>query len=135
MAVLLEHIDKIARELKRDVLYVGCDFRVFNIMNSFIKSSERNDLMAWLDEHNIGYRCCAGIATENGSLSYHGGLYIDLPFDETNEKYQLLNVHLCNEDDTPKINGVILYLLPLELAMKNAHHDELGFYEKLADDL
>jgi hypothetical protein len=133
MPMVVEHIDKIARDLQRDVLYIEFDRNVFESYD-YDEYTERNNLMDWLDEHDIGYRCCGAIARENGWESYRGQLYIDLPFDETDEKYRLLDGHLCNEDNTPRINGVIFYYLPLEIAMQNAHHDEPGFWETWADN-
>lgn len=131
--MLLEHIDKIAREVQRDVLFVGFDQEIFPSYE-FNTYEARNDLIRWLDEHEISYKLCGPIASESGWESYRGQLYIDLPFDEKNEKYQLLDKHLCNADNTPKISGVIFYYVPLEIAMKNAHHDEPGFWDKWADN-
>ncbi len=131
--MIIEHIDKIARDLQRDVLYIAFDhehFPSYDYENYLV----RNGLLQWLDDHEISYRKCGEIASENGWESYRGQLYIDLPFDENNEKYLLLDDHLCNEDNTPKIKGVVFYYLTLEIAMKNAHHDEPGFWDNWADN-
>ena len=133
MPMLLEHIDKIARDLQRDVLFVAFDRDTFPSYE--VESySARNDLLQWLDQNKIIYRECGPIASERGWESYRGQLYIDLPFDEKNKKYQLLDKHLSNEDNTPKIPGVLFFYLPLKVAMKNSHHDEPGFWEKWAEN-
>lgn len=133
MPMIIEHIDKIARKVQRDVLFVGFDREIFPSYE-FETYEARNDLIQWLDEHEISYKLCGPIASENGWESYRGQLYVDLPFDEKNEKYQLLDKHLCNEDNTPKISGVIFYYVSLDIAMKNAHHDEPGFWDDWADN-
>jgi len=33
-----------------------------------------------------------------------------------------------------KIDGVVFCYLPLEMAMKNAHHDEPGFWDRWAEN-
>lgn len=133
MAVILDHIDKIARDLQRDVLYVEFDHDHFRTYE-YEEYQERKDLMEWLDQNGIKYRRCGEIARENGWESYRGQLYIDLPFDESNETYQLLDRHLCTKENAPTIPGVILYYLTLEIAMKNAHHDEHGFWDNWAEN-
>ncbi len=135
MPQIVEHIDKIAREKKRDVLFVTFQ-NEDNTLNSlnYEEFKFRKELLIWLDEHNISFKKCGHIASENGWEAYRGQIYIDLPFDENNEQYNLLDKHLMNEDNTPKIKGVNFYYLTLEIAMKNAHHDEPGFWEKWAEE-
>jgi len=45
-----------------------------------------------------------------------------------------LNEHLENPDGSSKVKGVTLWALTLELALKNKHHDEPGFWEKWAEN-
>lgn len=128
----IEHIDKIARELQRGVLFIAFSrdlFRSYEYKNN----KERNDLIQWLNDREIAYTRCASIASERTMESYRGQLYIDLPFDVNNEKFQELDEHLCNADNTPKIPGVLFYYLSLDAAMENAHHDEPGFWDKWAE--
>lgn len=133
MPMLLEHIDKIARDLQRDVLFIVFDREIFPSYE-FESYGARNELLEWLDKNEILYRLCGPIASENGWESYRGQIYIDLPFDENNEKYQLLDKHLTHDDNTPKIPGVLFYYVSLEVAMENAHHDEPGFWDKWAEN-
>ena len=130
MPALLKHIDYIARVKKRDVLYVH-----FGRPDVYYEDlTVRQDLLAWLNENGIGWMPCSHFASENGFASYKGQLYIDLPFDASNPKYQLLEKHLENEDGSSRIPGVYFMYVPLEEAMKNAHHDEPGFWEKWAEE-
>ncbi len=139
MPQILKHIDKIAREKKRDVLYI-----VFNELKdgdtakyltyNYKKDEVRAELLKWLDENNIPFEECGAIASENGWDSYRGQLYIDVPMDEKDERYLKLNEYLEDENGDVKIEGIRYYFIPLKVAMKNAHHDEPGFWEKWAED-
>ena len=131
MPKILKHIDKIAREKQRDVLFV--DFRPSGT-EEYQDFKPRQELLSWLNEHVISYEECGPMASEFGWESYRGQVYIDLPFDQSNDKYRLLDKHLMTDDDKFKIKGVEFYYVPLDIAMKNAHHDEPGFWEKWAED-
>ena len=133
MPQLIKHIDKIAREKGRTVLYVTFDMTGKTTYNPD-KWPERQALMQWLDEHDIAYHSCGNVAHEAVMESYEGQLYIDVPFDESDPKYIELRDHLEFEDGTLKIPGINFMYLPLEAAMKNAHHDEPGFWDKWADN-
>jgi len=74
------------------------------------------------------------IASEDGYEGYRGQLYINLPLDETNKQYKLLDNHLMTADNKFKNEGIQFYYLPLKIAMKNTHHDEPGFWEKWAEN-
>ena len=138
--MIIEHIDKIARDKKRDVLYI-----VFNapqenndIENYFSYDYEtdttRIDFIKWLNDNKIPFEECGPIASENGWESYRGQLYIDIPMDENDVRYLTLNNHLEYENGDMKIDGIMYYHVPLKIAMKNAHHDEPGFWDKWAED-
>ena len=141
MPIILEHIDKIARDKQRDVLFVAfCDGEEYkNDLTKYFDytyeiDSNRIALMDFMDEHDISYKMCGPLASEYGRESYRGQIYIDVPMDETNDKYQKLCAYLEHEDGTPKNPDVSFYVLSLEIAMKNAHHDEPGFWDKWAED-
>jgi len=133
MAQIIKHIDQIGREQNRDVLYIEFDREIYSDY-IYEQYEERNNLLKWLDDNDIPYVKCADYASENGWESYRGQLYIDVPMDKNNDKYKLLNEHLENNDGSFKIKGVNYIYLPLEIAMKNKHHDEPGFWDKWAED-
>lgn len=133
MAQVLKHIDKIAREKQRDVLFVCFEGDKFKD-KEYEDYVERNDFIVFLEKNNIGYEKCGEIASENGWKRYQGQLYIDVPYEKENTQYQILEKYLENEDGTSKIEGVIFYYLTLEIAMKNAHHDEPGFWDRWAEN-
>ncbi|MDR1162767.1 MAG: hypothetical protein LBM17_02875 [Candidatus Accumulibacter sp.] len=139
MPFLLEHIDAIARKLGRDVLFVdfpACHHDIF--MRServdYEKYKPRKTIIRWLDKNGIGWRPCAGFADENSMPSYAGEIHIDVPFDENDPTYKMVDGFLAHDDMTPKIEGSIFFYLPLEVAMKNKHHDEPGFWDKWAEN-
>jgi hypothetical protein len=133
MPQVIDHIDKIARDKKRDVLYVifhkdaPRDF-------DYEKSAARKKVLAWLDNNQIAYQLCGDVAREDGWAGYRGQIYIDVPFDDNDLTYQKLREFLENPDGTMKIPGVDFCYLPLDHAMKNAHHDEPGFWERWAEN-
>jgi len=130
MPYLIEHIDKIAREKGRDVLYIYFRFYYFNYKDSPV----RIKLLQWFYENKIEVLPCAIVASEHHFESYRGQLYIDVPFDENHPDYIKVRDHLENTDGSSRIPGVIFCYLPLEHAMKNKHHDEPGFWEKWAEN-
>lgn len=142
MPQLIEHIDKIARDKKRDVLLLTFHDQAFKDAGDTVmfprfdysKCKPREEIMEWLTANNIQFSPCGSIASENSMVPYLGQLYIDVLFDETDPTYQKVRDFLENSDGTMKINGVGFNYCPLELAMKNAHHDEPGFWEKWAEN-
>ncbi len=134
MPQILEHIDKIAREKGRDVLYIAFDKEVFPD-DDYENWSVRNDLLEWFEENDINAIPCGLLAERNGFLildeQYRGWLYLDVPFDENVPKYIKLRDHLENPDGSLCIPGVKFYYLPLEIAMKYKHHDEPGYWDNI----
>ena len=115
MPLLIDHIDAIAREKKRDVLFVHFENYV---EDKDLEDNARETLMAWLDENGIAYTPCMGLEDNEVINSYLGDLYIDLPFDENNPSYQILSNHLEDEEGNMKIEDVYFYVLSLEIALE-----------------
>ncbi|MDO9212365.1 MAG: hypothetical protein Q7U23_00865 [Methylococcales bacterium] len=68
-------------------------------------------------------------------ISYHGDIYLDVPYDENNHPlYVQVRDYLENPDDTMRFDTMSFWYLPLEKAMVNTHHDEPDFWEKWAAD-
>jgi len=142
MPLLIEHIDKIARDKKRDVLFLTFHDKAFKNAKAdvifpkfdYTICKPRQKIMDWLTANNIPFSSCGHIARENGIYPYLGQLYIDVPFDETDPVYQKVRDHLENPAGTMKIDGVRFCYYTLELAMENAHHDEPGFWDRWAEN-
>lgn len=136
MPLLLQHIDAIAREKKRDVLFLGFGLRDEQHVDfdDYEPDADpaRRDVMAWLVEHQISHQLCANVANVNCMGGWRGEIYLDVPADPQDAQYQTLSDYFETSDGVSRIPCVRLYLLPLALAMKNAHHDEPGFWEEQA---
>ncbi len=145
MPMLIEHIDAITRQKQRDVLYI-----VFNENPTkkreegedwyapdgydYTNDPKRDALCQWLDEQKISWQLCGDIANENGWRSYRGQIYlVDVLFDESDPTYQIVQQHLEHPDGRMRDEHVQFCYMPLAMAMKNAHHDEPGFWEDWAE--
>lgn len=137
MPVLIEHIDAIARQKQRAVLYLE-----FHPQSAFADSSaydyevdnKRQAFLDWLQQHGIGWQPSAPIASGCGFGAYLGQIYIDLPMDDDDPLYCCLRDHLEYPDGSMRDPNQRFFYLPLEIAMRNAYHDEPGFWEKWARD-
>lgn len=143
MPQLIEHIDQIARRKQRTVLYL--EFHpesMFKIISGDNEESEsyiyendkvRDEIIANLDKLNIQWIECAHIASPGWMGAYVGQIYLDVPYDEELPLYQVLQEYLEYPDGSMRFPSVRFCYLPLETAMKNAHHDEPNFWEKYWD--
>lgn len=139
MPMLIDHIDAIARKKGRDVLFL--DFPVEyddDLFGAFSMDWDslpiRKQVIAWLDQAMIEWQPCGEMANENTMVGYLGRIYVDVPFDQTDPEYQKLAGYLETPEGEMKLPGVKFCYLPLEMAMKNAHHDEPGFWDRWAEN-
>jgi hypothetical protein len=133
MPLIIEHIDAIARKKQRTVLYIAFYPEKNWLIYDFEKDRRRKGVLKWLKDHNIHWQECGFVASESSMLPYLGNIYIEVKFDENDVEYQLVRDYLENPDGTPRHKRVRFYYLPLDIAMKNAHHDEPGFWDKWAE--
>lgn len=140
MPQLIEHIDAIARQKLRGVLFLRFhpEYKKSPDDDSWLdydyqRDIRRKNVIRWFKKNNIAWQECAPIASENGYLPYRGEIYIDVPYDENNPHYKIVSNYLENPDGTLRDKNIRFYFLPLEVAMKNAHHDEPGFWDKFAE--
>jgi len=130
MPQILKHIDKIAREKNRDVIYINFIIDIFSDYETF---DERNKLLKWLEDNHIDYTKVFSPASEDSLESYRGQLYLDVIIDEKNEQYKLICAHMDGpENGSFKIPGVESWIYPLKLALQNKHHDEPGFWNEFS---
>ncbi|MFM0185564.1 hypothetical protein PQR25_07220 [Paraburkholderia nemoris] len=134
MPQLLEHIDAIARKLKRDVLYL--EFlkakRPHRVDYQRLESHSR--IVQWLESEGIDWCECGPLASETVMRSYAGEIFINVPFNETDDQYRKVQAFLEYPDGTMRFDDVRFYVVTLQLAMENAHHDEPGFWDHWADN-
>lgn len=143
MPQLLRHIDAIARQEGRDVLFVTfypvSDLAAeFETIISSVKDWKtlpiRKQIIEWLDTQKISWEPCGERASENSMIPYLGTIYIKVSYDEKNPDYQKLRDYLENPDGSMRFEPALFCYTPLSSAMKNAHHDEPGFWEKWAEN-
>ncbi|SDC56211.1 hypothetical protein [Paraburkholderia lycopersici] len=134
MPQLLEHIDAIARKLNRDVLYLEFLKAQRPHHMDYRSLESRSHIMRWLDREGIEWRECGQVASETVMRSYAGEIFINVPFDETDDQYRKLQAFLEYPDGTMRFEDVRFYVVSLQFAMKNAHHDEPGFWDRWADN-
>ncbi|QPF32887.1 hypothetical protein H0S56_04350 [Acinetobacter lwoffii] len=115
LSQLLKHIDAIAREKNRDVLFVHFDHYVHPDRDA---NSVRQILIGWLEQQGIVYMPCLGVDQTVHSEIYLGGLYLDVPFDLQHKAYQKLSEYLEDDQGNMKIDGILFFVLSLALALE-----------------
>ena len=137
MPMIIEHIDAIARKKKRDVLlleFTKAQHKTRTEVSTHYEDIEsRKMIIEWFDANAVPWTMCGEIARENGWTSYEGQIYIDVPYDLINPTYQDVQEFLEWPDGTCRFDDVKFWILSLEMAMENAHHDEPGFWERHAE--
>jgi hypothetical protein len=130
--VVLDHIDAIARREGRDKLWVWFDLTPRR--GTWREDTLWLETTEWLSEHGFAWRRCFKIADETVMLgSYYGSLALETPHNPDGDEVRLLDSYFETSDAQPSVEGRVLNLLPLSEPMKNAHHDEPGFWEAWAD--
>lgn len=135
MPMIINSIDYIARQKKRDVLFVT--FMPLNEDGYFADEAfdwencvTRKRVIDWLESNEIGYLFCHRFWAD-GLLEYpyQGQVYIDVPFDQNNKQFKKLQDYFENPDGSMKDPTVRFCYITLEQAMKNAHHDKPGYWD------
>lgn len=129
MPQVIQHIDAIAREKERDVLFIH-----FEEFEHGATNSKRQELMTWLEQNEIPYQECMGLEEESVIESYMGDLYIDVPFDIANPLFNKLSEHLEDEEGEMKIDGVLFFTLSYELALEIEADRQAEFEEGFGAD-
>jgi len=124
MPQLIEHIDAIARQKRRAVLYLEFHPATGWRHYRYQADAARDMVLAWLDAHQIGWQPCGPIADPCTMPPYLGQVYLDVPYDEALPAYRILRDYLELPDGSMRHAGVNFYALPLELADNIAEHDE-----------
>lgn len=131
MPQILQTIDKIARDKQRDVLLVSFykhGTNRFELLDSgwkYEQCNERIEFIQWLEKNHINYQKCF----LSNSAPYLGEIYLDVPYDVLNPKYQILCQYLENPDGSLKVLDLPWYVLSLEVAMKYKHHDDSEYWK------
>lgn len=136
MPQLIEHIDALARRLKRDVLYLEfhpeqrVDWRHYD----YESDANRARVLDWLDRNGFAWGPCGDYARPGYLRPYLGQICLDVAYDEALAEYGKLRDYLELPDGTMRQPGVRFCVQPLDHAQQNAEHDEPGFWERWAAD-
>ncbi|MVW64204.1 hypothetical protein GPY61_30170 [Massilia sp. NEAU-DD11] len=132
----IEHIDAIARKKGRAVLYLEFHPKPFKEWRDYRYEDDptRAAVLAWLDAQGVPWVECGPFANPNLMAPYLGQVYLDVPYDDTLPEYRTLCDYLEHPDGSMRHEGVRFYAMPLDHAMKNAEHDDPGFWERWAED-
>ena len=137
MPQLIEHIDAIARQLGRDVLYLTFfeDRDGTRVDEHWEDNPSRREVVSWLDANGYAWRPCGEMASDGWiTMGYRVSIYLDTPFDRDDPVYQKLAQYLENPDGMLRLPKMRFWALTLGVAMKNAHHDAPGYWEKWAEN-
>lgn len=93
-------------------------------MIRMMKKVFRDYVIAWLEQHEIEFVPCLGLSGEDEIDSYLGDLYLDIPFDQQNNQYQLVKNYLEDEQGNMIIEHVLFFVLSLEVAEEIAKDQE-----------
>lgn len=97
--------------LQYSVLLIRTDPKAGLLGNLRIQVNDilRKQILAWLEEYSIPWQPCGPYASTNGFRSYWGEIYLDIPFDETDERYRLVRDYLENPDGTMRYENIRFY--------------------------
>ena len=132
MIMRIENIDRIARLKRRDVLLLEFENWKKTTRRRFDWRTHpsRKTIVRWLDEQAIAWHPCDSMANLSRLNAYSGQIYIDLPYDPNEKRCKLLEEFMALPGDAPRWPGAKLWLVPLEVAKANAHHDKPGFWDE-----
>lgn len=135
MPKLIEHIDAIARAQGRAVLYLAFHpaWRDLRAGYDYQDDAMRSQVLEWLDAHGFAWRECGGFASTSVQPAYQGQVCLDVPFDMALSEYRRLSAYLEHPDGSMRHDGVRFMVMPLDYAMRNAEHDEPGFWDRWAE--
>ena len=144
MPMRIEHVDAIARQKQRDVLYVAFHPRASDMPDQeenlgtddfdWGKLPIRQQIIDWLEAQGIGCKPCGHFANECLRMGYRGQIYVDVPFDASLPNFQALQAYLELPDGSMRFSEATFFCCPLDLAMENAAYDEPGFWQRWAEN-
>jgi hypothetical protein len=140
MPELIEHIDAIARQKQRAVLYL--EFHRASTADtatpwhdySYTVDEQRSAVVAWLDARGYQWGACGAFAELSMMLPYLGQIFLEVPYDESSPEYRALRDFLEHPDGSMRYPSVRFCVMPLDYAMRNAAHDAPGFWERWAEE-
>ena len=152
MPQMIQYIDAIARQKRRDVLYLvfgvrtvraymheasaedDADSGIFDVLHEWERTPNRQMVLDWLDEQGMAWQPCGGFTHVNCMRPYMGFVYVDVPYDTALPEYQKLEAFLEQADGSRVFPDVLFCYVPLDMAMNNAEHDDPDFWARWAEE-
>ena len=120
MPQLIQYLDEIARDKKRDILFLRFAKDMFF---NYERSRIRKRILAWFDQNAIPYEECMEGTSDKGGGWYLGEVYLDVPFDTENEQYKRLAAYLEDDKGKVKHRNVGFYIYPYASAINIVPRD------------
>jgi hypothetical protein len=122
VASLLFHIDQIARVRRRNVVWIAFEYDSPGGVENMPRSMKiiRNKIVGWLEKQKISYEPCFGIFDGALEERYRGDLFVEIKVRIKDPYFIELEKIIENEDGSPKVDGVLMYILPRKIADKNS---------------
>jgi hypothetical protein len=124
MAVIVDYVDEISRQLKRDVLWFYFDPDHYDPLDDWgaQRHNDRQEVIDYLATINVAWTPTYGIF--NGV--WHDGdaehFYLEIPHAPDSELFQKIDTKYCiteNDEERPAIPGVCFSLLTYQFALDN----------------
>lgn len=134
MSQILECIDEIAIRLQRDILFASPppDEGPLDFLSEpdEVDTPARRQAIEFLEAQGIEWKECWDFFSTSGILSspYRGAIFIDVPNDETDAHYKIVDAFFEDKDGNPHFPDFYLYLLPYDLAVKAANEAHGDLY-------
>ena len=130
MPELIQYLDEIARRKKRDVLMVS--FHELQDLMSLDREvyAPRIEFIDFLNKHKIKWEKCAPPRSGSGwIIGYFGDIYLNIPFDQEDPGYQLVQKRLEFKNGSPRDKRILWYLHPLSEAIRIGHRPDLDIFD------
>lgn len=121
MPQLIRTIDEIAREKRRDVIFVQFHNFSTGFVADYRTNPSRKAIISWLDEQRIAYIPCGGFDSGCIVEGYDGELYIDVAIDENDDNFIKLFEWFAGEGGKRRYENAWLFYLPLSVALLNSN--------------
>jgi hypothetical protein len=130
----IDHVDAIARREQRDVLFIEFHPKERHELRAYeyLADGARSALIAWLDQQGYAWVPCGGFADVRVMWPYAGQIALEQPYDQST-RYGALRERLELPDGQMRDPGVRFCVMPLTYALRNAEHDEPGYWERWAE--
>lgn len=117
MPQLIRTIAEIARERQRDVLYARVPPNSTPLFDTGWELIEARDrLIEVLSREHIPWEECMDWSPHLVVAPYDGSIFIDVPIDVADHKFQIVCSVLEYADGEPRFSDYRLYIFPLSLA-------------------